>query len=114
LCLHAQYARVLRIGECGLRLQRLEIGLLHGHIQPHQHCAGLDDLPWNQGHSTHRAGKFIANADGLRSHDRADGCRARPVLALFGDRNLDGFDRLGLLGRGGVRIFQRGLFPGRE
>ena len=108
------HARELRLRELGLRFERFQLGLLDGDVERDEDGAFLDDLTRLERDTAHRAGQLIANADRTRRDDSADRRRHGSVLALLRDGRLHGFHGLGLMGRGGIRIFERGMFPGRE
>src|SRR6266700_3323866 len=106
--------------QIGLGGLGVELRLLHRHVEPHEHRAGLDHLSGHQRDLANRARELVTQGDGLEREHRAHRRRRRPVLAFFGYRDVHRFDRLGLprggrAGSAGGRGLPRGQrHPGHE
>ena len=112
----ALHALERRLRERGLRLLRLQLGLLDGDVQPNEHRARVDDLPGREHDPADGAGELVAQGDRAQRDDRPD--RRRRLALLEGLRDGDRYrhSRLGLVRRSGAgfphgRVLPRGEGP---
>ena len=91
-----------------------DLGLLDGDVERDQHRARVNDLPGHEHDAVDGAGKLVAQGDRAQRQDRPDRRRRLPVFAFRRDGCRHRLHGLGLIRRGRVGFFYRGVLPGGE